>query len=161
MIKSIRLILLVPIILLLANCAESSGSGSQKPVSCGIVTDISQDESLNGELNSGDCTGRDISLGQEATSLFDQFLVNVDPGSTLTITLSSTDFDTILYLVDVSTSCTNGCNASTLLVRDDDGGGGIDGTDSRISFNLDTGTYLILVTAFGSGSGNYTLTTSS
>ncbi|MFT5399601.1 MAG: hypothetical protein ACI822_003019 [Gammaproteobacteria bacterium] len=160
MITSIRLFLLVPIILLLANCADTSGSGSQQGASCGIVIDINQNDSLDGDLQRGDCTGNNISLGQDVTALFDQFRVSVDSQSTLTITLRSTDFDTILYLLDVSTSCTNGCSDSTLLAFDDDGGGGIDGTDSEISFNLNTGTYLILVTAFGSGSGNFNLETS-
>jgi hypothetical protein len=78
----------------------------------------------------------------------DRYTFTGTGGKLATITLSSSSFDTYLYLRDP---------AGNVIMSNDDGGGG---TNSRISFTLpSTGTYTIEATSYGSNAtGAYTLT---
>jgi hypothetical protein len=73
--------------------------------------------------------------------------VKLTAGTTYTIDLRSTDFDSYLVLIG---------NTGTILAEDDDSSGGL---DARITINAPyTGNYDIWVTTFGKGQqGNYTL----
>jgi hypothetical protein len=77
----------------------------------------------------------------------DRYTFTGTGGKLATITLSSSSFDTYLYLRDP---------AGNVIMSNDDGGGG---TNSRISFTLpSTGTYTIEATSYGSNAtGAYSL----
>ena len=68
------------------------------------------------------------------------------PGQTVILDLRSEDFDTYLYLTG---------GALTSPIEDDDGG---DGLNSQILYTSQSGgTYLVVVSSFGTGSGRYIL----
>jgi len=102
--------------------------------SCNTVTPISLGQTLSGSLNSSDCR---LSDGH----YLDAYGFNGVAGQPIAISLSSSDFDTRLFLL----------NASGQVVAENDNGGG--GTNSRIPagggfFQLPaTGAYRIVVTS--------------
>jgi len=100
---------------------------------------------VNGSLQSSGCP-----VGARGTGYYtDRYTFNSEPGRLVTITLSSTAFDTYVYLRNPQ---------GTVIKSDDDSGGG---TNSRISFALPAGTagtYTIEATSYASGrTGAYTV----
>jgi hypothetical protein len=107
------------------------------------TTPISSGVPANGFLKSSGCPA-----GTRGTSYYaDRYTFGAIAGKVATITLTSSSFDTYLYLRDAS---------GNVVKSDDDGGGG---TNSRISYALpSSGTYTIEVTSYGSyATGAYTL----
>ncbi len=120
-----------------------TGCASTFPITPGVT--------VNGSLTAADCQLPD-------GSRFDEWTFNATAGQTVSIRMTSTTagFDTYLILIDSSLNT---------IAEDDDGGGGMDGTDSRIPPNSGnitintTGTYGILANGFDSTElGNYSLT---
>jgi len=109
-------------------------------------------ETKNGTLSAGDCQLIDGTLA-------DGYTFNGTAGQQISISMTSGEFDTFLLLYKPS---------GAVLATDDDGGGGPDGTDSRIPASTGfvtlpaTGTYLIFANAFKKpeqgGVGAYSLT---
>ena len=114
------------------------------------ATPISPGQTINGSLTTSDC------VFTNTTKRVDVYNFSGIPGQQVSISMSSSAFDTFLYLLDAD---------SNTLAFDDDGGGG---TNSRIPTNGGfftipaTGTYTIYATSFSEGStGAYTLSLSS
>lgn len=92
-------------------------------VACGSTT--------NGQLTSADCFLQD-------NSYYDVYSFSGTSGQQVTITMTSSAFDTYLFLVDTT--------GSTTAAQDDDGAGG---TNSQIVYTLNqTGTWFIVTNAF-------------
>jgi len=115
-------------------------------IGCNLAP-IALGQTINGTLTASGCAGHRGSG--------DQYSFTASSGQQVSISLSSANFDTYLYLI-----APNG----TILSEDDDGGGGASGTDSRIPpgtgfLSLPTaGTYIIEASSFtGTSTGNYTL----
>jgi len=111
-------------------------------------TPISVGQTLNGALSGSDC------LLQNGT-YYDAYSFSGTAGQQVVVSMSSTTFDTFLYLLGPG---------GTQIAFDDDGG---PGTDSRIppdsgSFTLpSTGTYTIRTSSFSTGvNGSYTVSLS-
>jgi len=106
-------------------------------------TPISSGVPVSGYLKSNACPAG----ARGAGSYTDRYTFNAIAGRVATITMSSSSFDTYLYLRDA---------AGNVVRSDDDSGGG---TNSRISYTLpSSGAYTIEATSYGSyGSGAYTL----
>lgn len=109
-------------------------------------TSISIGQTINGALSNSDCQLSD-------NSLFDSYSFSGTAGQTISISLTSSVFDTYLHLLQPD---------GTLLADDDDGG---DGLNSRIppesgTLTLPvTGTYKILANSFSPNvTGAYSLT---
>jgi photosystem II stability/assembly factor-like uncharacterized protein len=120
---------------------SQSGTGSD----C-IVTPISFGQTVNGSLTANDC------LSPFRARLADRYSFNATAGQQVAISLSSSVFDSYLYLVGPG---------GNIIAQDDDGAGN---NDSRIPavtgfFALPSnGTYTIEVTSFsGTTAGDYTL----
>jgi hypothetical protein len=81
----------------------------------------------------------------------DYVLTGVNPGRTVTVTMTSTQLDCFLFLINEATGA--------ILDSDDDGGGG---TNSRLVITVQAGvTYVIRATSYADGeTGSYTLSTS-
>jgi len=122
-------------------------SGTAQPQTCVNGTPTLQGIAC-GSTNSGQLANTDCFIASD-TSYYDVYSFDGTSGQQVTITMSSSAFDTFLFLVDTSGST----NAST-----DHGGGG--GTTSRIVYTLNqTGTWFIVANSWvGSQFGAYTLT---
>lgn len=107
------------------------------------ATAISIGQSANGSLTTSDC--RSPLRGNNYYA--DRYSFVGSAGQTVTIALSSSSFDTYLYLIDPF---------GQVVAQDDDGGGG---TNSRIQITLpSSGTYIAEVTSFSTNfTGSYTL----
>jgi len=105
------------------------------------------DGSTCNSTNSGQLANTDCFLSDN--SYYDVYSFSGIAGQQVAITMSSSAFDTFLFLVDTS--------ASNTVATDHDGGGG---TTSRIVYTLDqTGTWFIVANSFlGNQFGPYTLT---
>jgi hypothetical protein len=128
------------------------GAGGASPLALGCANPdgaIAFGQTVNGTLQSGDCT-----LPSDG-SFFDAYTFSGTAGQQVSITMTSLQFDTYLYLLQPGETTITGTT-----IQDDDGGGG---TDSRISVTLaSTGTYTIVATSFVSGAtGSYSLSLSS
>jgi hypothetical protein len=128
--------------------AKGGGGGGASPLALGCANadgTIAFGQTVNGTLQSGDCT---LSSGG---SFFDAYTFSGNAGQQVSITMTSLQFDTYLYLLQPGETTISGTT-----IQDDDGAGG---TDSRISVTLaSTGTYTILATSFVSGAtGSYSL----
>ena len=108
------------------------------------TTPITLNTPITGTLATTDCT----SVLRGTTNYADRYTFNGTAGQVVTITLTSSFFDTFLYLFDPN---------NTVVAFDDDGGGG---RNSRIQFTLSsTGVFTIEATSFFIGStGVYTIT---
>lgn len=97
-----------------------------------------------GTLTSNDCNFNDGTFA-------DAFIMRFAAGETVTITASSSQFDTYLLLADGDLN---------VVTEDDDGGGG---TNSRITYTAPaSGIYYIIANSFAPGeTGQYTLTVTS
>jgi len=84
----------------------------------------------------------------------DYFDIVLDAGDTLTISIDTIAFDPEV-LLDIRTNAT-----SDFLAHDDDGGGGVFGSNAEVSYTaVVPGTYLVVVDDFeASGSGGYVIT---
>ncbi|HVG29517.1 MAG TPA: pre-peptidase C-terminal domain-containing protein [Pyrinomonadaceae bacterium] len=128
--------------------AVAKGGGAVSPLALGCANPdgaIAFGQTVNGALQSGDCT-----LPSDG-SFFDAYTFGGTAGQQVSISMTSLQFDTYLYLLQPGETSIGGGT-----IQDDDGGGG---TDSLISVTLpSTGTYTILATSFVSGAtGSYSL----
>jgi subtilisin family serine protease len=121
---------------------------TQAPGGCTSSTSIAFGQTINGTLSTSDCRLPD-------NSFFDAYTFNGTTGQQIAVSLSSTSFDTFLFLRRPD---------GTVLAQDDDGGGG---TNSRIPLTSGfltlptTGVYTIIATSFSaSTTGTYALTLS-
>ncbi len=155
----LKIILLIGITTWLVACGGSgSGGGGDdgNDNACGTVVDIDPNSIVDATLEDGDCRVDDIFPGAGDPSFVDEYRVTLTTGGTLNITMTSTDLDSFLVLIDTSTSCANGCDPALIIATDDDSGGGF---DSFISIDLAAGTYGIGANSFLPVSGNYSLIT--
>gem|GEM_PF-1579344 len=118
--------------------------------SCPTKTPISPGQTINGALASTDCP-----LGDG--SFYDEYTFSATAGQQVAVSMSSTAFDTFLFLLKPSETF-----PGQATIFDDDGGGG---TNSRIPASSgfltvpETGTYSILANSFNAGeTGPYSLT---
>jgi len=149
------------------NYSVASNSGSARS---GAITVNGQTFTVNQSGSGGGCASTSIAYGQSITGTLttsdciftgttryvDVYNFSGTSGQQIAISMSSTPFDTYLYLLNSS---------NQLLAEDDDGLGG---TNSRIPttsgfFTLPaSGTYTIYATSFSDGStGSYTISLSS
>lgn len=111
---------------------------------CNETTPIVLGEPINNALSTGDCVLED-------GTLIDFYSFNGTAGQPISISYSSTSFDTYLYLID---------DEGDILTENDDSG---TGTNSRIPVDGGvitlpyTGEYVIGTNSFSPASGNYTL----
>ncbi len=118
--------------------------------SCPNKTPISPGQPINGALAGTDC-------GIGDGSFYDEYTFNATSGQQVSVSMSSTDFDTYLFLLKPGETA-----PTQATLQDDDGGGG---TNSRIPATSGvitlptTGTYSILANSFVAGAvGNYSVT---
>ena len=149
-------------------CGGGGGSGGgDDPVApindnlCGTVVDIGSNDIIDGVLETGDCRVSDVDPTSGDTSFVDEYRITLNAIATLQINMRSADLDTFLALSNRSTSCSDGCTAAEAMIitRDDDSGGGVNGTDAFISMDLAPGSYLILANSINPKTGSYTLET--
>ena len=131
--------------------AAAKGGAGASPLALGCANPdgaIAFGQTLNGTLQSGDCT---LSPGG---SFFDAYTFGGTAGQQVSITMTSLQFDTYLYLLQPGET-----TITVSTIQDDDGGGG---TDSRISVTLAaTGTFTVVATSFLPGAtGSYSLSLS-
>ncbi len=157
-----NLLLLALMSLFLASCGGGDSSSSGSGSGCGTVTDIGPSSLLNGEFDAGDCRMSDLDPTSTDTSYADEYRLTLSSPATMTITMRSNDVDSLLVLLDRSTSCSAGCTAAeaNVLALDDDSGGGTSGFDAQITISLDAGSYIIVANSYDPGPGSYTLETS-
>ncbi|MET0646341.1 MAG: S8 family serine peptidase [Pyrinomonadaceae bacterium] len=113
---------------------------------CGTITPLSFGQTLSGNLSSTDCRFTD-------NSIFDKYSFAGTAGQQVSVSMSSTAFDTLLFLLRPD---------GTVLASDDDGGGG---NNSRIPASSGTitlpttGTYIIYANSFAANvTGSYSIT---
>ena len=111
---------------------------------CAEALGIPFNEPVRANLQQGDCT--EIYNDGSYTDLW---FFELTQERAVTVELESADFDTYLEILD----STGGDVAA-----DDDSGGGVAGTDSRIQQTLPAGTYFILANHYPPETGVYTLT---
>src|SRR5688500_7148088 len=120
--------------------ARQSFSITPNITGCPSTAPIAPGATVNGNLSAGDC---DLGDGTR----FEEWTFTATAGQTLSVSMSAqvAGFDTFLILLNPD---------NTLVAENDDGGGGPEGTDSRIpagSGNItvnQTGTYAILANGF-------------
>lgn len=131
-----------------SSSSSLSSSSSSSSAGCVVTNPVSLGVASNGSLAITDCTN-----SARGTSYYtDRFGISVNAGQQISILLTSGAFDTYVYLKSP---------AGTVLVSNDDGGGG---TNSRIPATSGTytvpatGTYIIEVTSYSAQvTGAYTL----
>ncbi|HZX48578.1 MAG TPA: DUF1566 domain-containing protein [Nitrospirota bacterium] len=141
------------IVTLNANAAYTLGSPGSATVTIadydsGCTVPIGIGQTMNGGLVTTDC----MSSLKGNSYYADRYSFTGSAGQDVAIYLTSTEFDTYLYLIDQN---------NTVIAYNDDGGGG---TNSRIPATSgyitlpSNGSYVIEVTSYyTSGTGNYTL----
>jgi hypothetical protein len=154
----LRIISLIGITTWLIACGGGGGGGGNDNP-CGTVVDIGPNSIIDGKLEAGDCRASDVDHSTSDQSFVDEYRVTLNSMATLTINMRSTDLDAFLILGNRSTSCSNGCPPSIIITFNDDGGGGVNGTDALISMDLAPGTYMIGANSIDPQTGNYTLET--
>ena len=131
--------------------ARESFSITPNITGCPSTAPIAPGATVNGNLSAGDC---DLGDGTR----FEEWTFTASAGQTLSIAMNAqvSGFDTYLILLNPD---------NTVAAENDDGGGGPEGTNSRIpagSGNItvsQTGTYAILANGFDPGDlGPYSLT---
>jgi len=110
-----------------------------------------------GETLTGTLDKTDLLLPD--TSYYECFVLVGAPGVMATITMRSAVFDAFLLAVSSTAEHCDNADAEGL-VQDDDGGGGLNGTDAQLVLTFDAnGRFLIAANSYGAGAtGEYTLT---
>lgn len=108
---------------------------------------IGATSSTGAALTQSDCRVGDFMLDSDAR-FARQFRFNIATAGVFRVDLTSSDFDTYLYLLDQ--------NGSTVEEDDDDGSG----QNSKIVLHLDPGDYTLLVTSYCKDTGAFRLQTS-
>jgi hypothetical protein len=141
---------------------KTSSVGNVEPLvtNCANRTPIQPNSTVNGTLAAGDCV-----LTAIDNTLYDEYTFNANAGQQVSISMTSTAFDTYLYLLKPSETVPN---RSTTIQNDDvDPDGRPPNLNSRIPvvgfITLpETGTYSILANVFvgldGRSTGDYSLT---
>lgn len=120
-------------------------TGGTTPV-CTLSGSVVLGDSVDASLDSDDCL---LPNGARA----DMWELTVEADATVQIDMRSSLVDSYLVLFDGA--------GSTVLAQNDDDGGGVNGTDARVTTTLTAGTYLVMATTYGGGErGAYTLSTS-
>lgn len=136
---------------LMAGCGSDDPTGpasAQAFRGCATVQTTSLGSSVSGSLSNSDCTFQ--ALGGFQDSFVDYYELTVSSARDVTISLSSTQFDAVLIIFERT--------SAGVIDLDDDSGGGLLGTDSRIDVTLPAGTYVIAATSFDAGeTGGYQL----
>ena len=103
--KYLHVLLCLFSILALSACGGGGSDDGDSSVSgCGTVVDIGPNSIINGMLEAGDCLMSDLdSTAPDDTSFADEYRITLDSMGTLTISLKSVDFDSLLALLDRST----------------------------------------------------------
>jgi len=142
----------------LTACSNGSGNGSGTGGQCGLVQPIAPTEVVTGMLEEDDCTAEEIYPLESSgdPSFIDEYSIVLPANGTLTITMTSTEINPILFLVSSAESCSAGCVASIIIASDNDSGGG---QNAFITMDLAAGTYGIQANALGTGPGAYSLQT--
>lgn len=121
----------------LPECGQGAG-GSDPAIDCASLTPITVGGTINGELTNTD----ESWIG----SYYDLYSLTLDAQQQVTITQSSGQIDSYLYLYE---------SDGTYITEDDDSGGNF---DSAITQTLSAGCYRIEASSWGSGeTGTYTL----
>lgn len=136
---------------LLAGCGDSTGPGSAQAFrNCAEVGSLNVGGDLSGSLTTSDCVLQDVFGIPFGGSFVDYHEFGISSAQSITITMNSTQFDTVLLLFNRA--------SGDLVDFDDDSGGGGVGTNSRIEMTLPAGTYVIGATSFDEGeTGTYQL----
>lgn len=125
--------------------ARSTADAVRDGASCVVTATqrtIAQGETVNGSLSASDCKRGDNSHAR-------YYRLVLPARDSVTITMSSGDFDTYLVLQDA-----NGNDVES----NDDSDDGSDDTDSRIDRVLEAGTYYVIANSlFESGTGDFRL----
>ncbi len=100
--------------------------------------------------NASACRVLDFVVPSRDTSLAEAFRIPGNKPRMLKSVLQSAMFDSYLYLID---------NNGTVVLENDDDGGGIDGTDSLINSLIPEGDHTLVVTSFDGSAGDYKMTT--
>lgn len=120
-------------------------AGGTTPV-CTLTGSVAVGDSADAALDSADCL---LPNGARA----DMWELTVDADATVQVDMRSDAVDAYLVVFNGS--------GGTVLAQNDDGGGGTNGTDARVTATLTVGTYLVMATTYGGGErGSYTLSTS-
>ncbi|WP_237561932.1 hypothetical protein [Halomonas icarae] len=106
----------------------------------------SVDDLASGMRNEGPLRGGDSITGVLESGAHNRYRLDINEPSEVSIELSSAHFDALLSLEGEGQSFSN-----------DDGGGGINGTDALLETVLLPGRYDIEVTAYGAAGGDYGL----
>ena len=103
---------------------------------------------VNGKLESGDCTFGQLSAASSDPSFVDLYQISAEFAGTLTVTMTSAVLDSYLILSDLGLTST--------LIFDDDSAGGL---DAQFSVVVEPGGYIILANYFEATeiTGNYLL----
>jgi hypothetical protein len=110
------------------------------------VSEYSIGQTAQGSLSEGDDQ-------MEPGQYVDLFVIDVSSPTDVDLTLESSDFDAYLLLFEGRPGAAGG-----LVGENDDGG---DGTNSALAASLAPGSYVAVVTSFSTGTGAYTLSSSS
>ena len=100
--------------------------------------------------NPSSCRVLDFVVPSRDIGLAEAFRVSGNKPRMLKSVLQSSMFDTYLYLMD---------NNGTVVLENDDDGGGIDGTDSLVNSLIPGGDHTLVVTSFDGSVGDYKITT--
>ncbi|MBF7054373.1 hypothetical protein IOC61_13790 [Halomonas sp. KAO] len=106
----------------------------------------SADDLSTGMRNEGPLRGGDSITGVLESGARNRYRLDIDEPSEISIELSSAQFDALLSLDGEGQSLSN-----------DDGGGGINGTDALLETVLLPGRYEVQVSGYGAAGGDYTL----
>ena len=101
-------------------------------------------------LDPSSCRVLDFVVPSRDIGLAEAFRVSGNKPRMLKSVLQSSMFDTYLYLMD---------NNGTVVLENDDDGGGIDGTDSLVNSLIPGGDHTLVVTSFDGSVGDYKITT--
>jgi hypothetical protein len=158
--KLLNFICYILLFAVLAACGSGSDSDSEgsTATNCGPVDEIGPDDNITGMLEEGDCTAEQIYPDQSGGdfSFLDEYRVKLPANGTLTITMKSIDVDSFLFLVTRSTTCSEGCDTTIIIISDSNSGGG---KDAFISMDLAAGDYGIHANSIAPKTGSYSLIT--
>jgi len=122
---------------------------------CLSTTPIGANQTITASLDGSDCFVNDL-LGDGDFSYYDLYLLTLTSAITLTITMNSNDFDTVLVLASEEI-LSNPVPSTRIDVNDD-----VDSstTNSKITVDLGPGNYIVIANSFGDmETGSYVLQT--